>query len=393
MSGNLKSRFNITKQNIDNNSDDNSISEQVINTNEEQIYIKDNITSNLKSTLLNKIEHIPVWFDYTKEQQTQLIKRFIDNELKTNNIIIHDFEKDEIFNFLISSLQNFAGIQNFIDNEKVDTIMINGTNSIYIEIAGKKFDTDTNLDKNQLVYLLNSIKNMAGYKNFNQIERLKINNLCITIISDDISLSGINIFIKKVRKIDNNSLIENQIMPSEIFDFILYCISKRKNIIISGDTNTYKTSFLDLIISNFTSKQIYLMENDAQIYSDSKNITKFIIRHDSEYFDDITSEIIKIAPQYLITDFNKFNPQLLQSEGSIQTVKSNSVENTLKQIISAYVNNGDIEKFAKSKALKNVDYIIQFEKSESGAIILKDVVELKPAKTIQTSLKSIYKHI
>ena len=70
-------------------------------------------------------------------------------------------------------------------------------------------------------------------------------------------------------------------------------------------------------------------------------------------------------------------------------MRSDSIENTLKNLICEYINDGLTEKFAKTKALSDIDYIIQMERNSDGSLKLATIVELTPAKTMPLSVKKI----
>ena len=46
----------------------------------------ENFEAELKQALLDKIDSIPVWFEYTSERQKGLIKSFVENKLFSANI-------------------------------------------------------------------------------------------------------------------------------------------------------------------------------------------------------------------------------------------------------------------------------------------------------------------
>ena len=390
MSNKLSSRFennskktdNIANENLQNIAENQLTPELVRNfsdTNNSNID-----TKNLMKSLEEKIHNIPVWFDYSTEQQIELINRFISAKIENDNLILTSEQKNELINQIIKSISNFGAISQYLSNEKIQSITVNGTQSIYIEIDNKILNTEDNLNENQLKFLINSIKQAGKIDKFKDITKLTVDNLLITIIDNSISTKGINIRIQKNKIFTQNELFQKNIMNNEIFNFILSVIKLKKNIVISGDTNTFKTKLIEVILPFIATQRVYLIEKQQEILTNFKTLSKFQINNLSPSV--LISELTKQQPEYLISDLNFINIDTIQSEGSIITIKENSVENVLKSLISCYISTGLPEKFAKSKALEKIDYIIHFTKNDLGYTKLHSIIELKPSKTMQTSL-------
>lgn len=65
-----------------------------------------------------------------------------------------------------------------------------------------------------------------------------------------ISISGVNIFIRKLKNADRDFIIDSSMMSKEVFDFLLYIIDEKKNIVLSGDINSGKTTLLEALINS-----------------------------------------------------------------------------------------------------------------------------------------------
>ena len=91
----------------------------------------------LKKALLEKIDSIPVWFEYTADKQKELIKSFVENKLSSEAIKLADNEKDDLIEKLFTSIMGFGPLDYLIVQENVDAIYVNSVNSVHIEINGK----------------------------------------------------------------------------------------------------------------------------------------------------------------------------------------------------------------------------------------------------------------
>ena len=350
------------------------------------------IEQEFKQALMEKIDSIPVWFEYSQIRQKELIKSFVENKLGLEHIQISSIDKDILLDTLYSSITNFGAVQYLLDNSKVSDVMINGTKSVHIVIGGKVLNTEIKLTEKQLNFLINTLKNISGNSDFNHIQNIRTDKYIIKIIGANVCLNGTNITIKKIKEYDKKSIIKSGMMSAEIFDFLVSAVDMKKNIIISGGINSGKTVLTDVLLkSACAAKRTYLIEQNEQILTDYDMLVKFVTDKESEEYKNLVSEIQKLMPDYVITDLNSVEPNFSDLRGYIATLRANTAEFALKNLISLFMQDGTPEKFAKSKALTNFDYIVQLNRDSNGSVKLTSIVELSPAKTMQLSVKTIAK--
>lgn len=350
----------------------------------------------LKKALLEKIDSIPVWFEYTADKQKELIKSFVENKLSSEAIKLADNEKDDLIEKLFTSIMGFGPLDYLIVQENVDAIFVNGINSVHIEINGKILNTEMKLNEKQINFILSNISSMSGVKfdDSKNIWNCKVNNLVITVIMPNISQSGYNITIRKSCDFDMDKLIQNNMMSKEILDFIVLMINSKKNIVISGDINSGKTTLLDVLVkSTLEDKRAILLENYSSISSDFNTLMKFLIdKHSVDYYL-LLSNILKMSSDYILSDLNFVIPELSDVKGNISTLRASSIDNALSKLISSVISADNIsEKYAKAKVLTNIDYIIQLNRMNDGVRRITSVVELTPARTAALSVKFIAKY-
>ena len=350
----------------------------------------------LKKALLEKIDTIPVWSEYPPGRQRDLIKSFLDNRLTTDCKNLSDSEKEDLIEKLFSSIMGFGPLDYLISQDNVDTVFVNGTNSVHIEINGKILNTEMKLSTKQLSLILNNISVMSGVRidKSKNIWNCCFNNLSITVIMPNISQAGYNITIRKIIVFDSDQLIENNMLSKEIFDFIVLMVRSKKNIVISGDINSGKTSFLDVLIKSvLEDKRSILLENTPFISTDFNTLMKFLIDIHSDDYDELLSNVLKMAPDYILSDLNIAIPQLSDIKGNIFTLRASSVENAMSKLINSVISKENIsEKLAKTKILTDYDYIIQINRMSDGVRRVTSIVELTPARTSAMSVKTIVKY-
>ena len=202
MQNNISNRFNLKTDADDLETDNNLLNDNTASNDTENNAQDTNahlfdLETEIKSKLKKKIANVPIWNEYSNEQQNKMISNFVDNQLSNTEISLSQEDKTIIQKDIINSKHEFGALNKLIENEKVESVYVNSSRSIYIEIDNKILNPEISLDKEELKFILNSIKEMAKLNDFNGIKKFKTDNFVITIIGNDICKSGTNIAICK----------------------------------------------------------------------------------------------------------------------------------------------------------------------------------------------------
>lgn len=106
--------------------------------------------NNLAEDLLEKVNSVPYWNEYTFDEQRKMVRYFVKNS---------DVEdKKAAFEFLLPCVTGFGELQKLLNNEKVSAVLVNEDMSVHIEIDENVFDTEMILSRNMFQYVLNYVK-------------------------------------------------------------------------------------------------------------------------------------------------------------------------------------------------------------------------------------------
>lgn len=100
--------------------------------------------------LLEKVNSVPYWNEYTVDEQCDMVRSFVKNADVEN--------KEVIYNTIVPYVIAFGPLQKLLDNEKVNAVFVKDDMSVHIEIDGNVFDTEIVLSFNMFQYVLNYIK-------------------------------------------------------------------------------------------------------------------------------------------------------------------------------------------------------------------------------------------
>lgn len=104
----------------------------------------------LLEELLEKVNSVPYWNEYTVEKQRELVGFFVANSDVD--------DKETVCKTLEDYVIAFGPLQKLIDNERVSAVFVKDVNSVYIEIDGREFNTEIGLSDNMFQYILNYVK-------------------------------------------------------------------------------------------------------------------------------------------------------------------------------------------------------------------------------------------
>lgn len=355
----------------------------------------DVLESDLKKALLDKIDSIPVWFQYTPDKQKELIKSFVDNKLSSDGVEMSWTGSEELTDKLFNSLMGFGPLDYLIVQDKVSCVFVNGTQGVHIEIAGKILNTEMKLIDRQLSTILNNISIMSGEKidDSKNIWNCRVKNLFITVIMPSISTGGVNITIRKYVPCDMRYIIDNNMMTKEIFDFLAAMATAKKNIVIAGDINSGKSTLLNILMNTvLPGKRSVLLEEMPQLSLNDNNTMRFSINKKSGDYIALLTDVLKMMPEYIISDLNSSIPEISDMQGVMTTLRASSVDAAISKLVTEFISDMNLpEKYAKHRVLNNFDYLVQINQMKDGTKKVTAVVELTPARTAAMSVKFIAK--
>lgn len=173
---------------------------------------------------------------------------------------------------LFNAFRKLDLLQEFLEDENITEIMINGTQSIFYERAGRLYQSDKRfVSRDKLEDVIQQI--VAGSNRLvNEASpivdaRLKDGSR-VNVVLAPIALNGPIVTIRKFPKesVTMEQLISWGSVSREAVDFLAMLVAARYNIFISGGTGSGKTTFLNAL-SQYIPKdeRIITIEDNAEL--------------------------------------------------------------------------------------------------------------------------------
>jgi len=345
-----------------------------------------------------KIDSIPI-----EELNTPEWKIKIEQAIKSSiaSLDSDNFDAnlgDNLFQEVMDEIFGLGPIENFIKNDRINEVMINGKDNIYIERDGCVHKTEKTFSSNDMILsmrdrILAPLGKRIDTSSPTVDARLKDGSRVHAII-EPLSLLGpvvtIRKFLKNMLKVSD--LIESNSLNEELAAFLKLSVQKRKNIIISGGTGTGKTTLLNVISAFINPRErIITIEDSSElklpqthtIYLESRppNIEgkgEISIR-------DLLKNSLRMRPDRIIIGECRGGEALdmLQAmntghSGSMTTLHANSCRDTLSRLETMVLMSGfDLPLRAIREQISSaVDLIIQLTRTSNGKRIISSVTEV-----------------
>ena len=216
------------------------------------------------------LEELDLSRDIPDEELTELIHRVLDEASGREYIPLG--KKAELGRELFNAFRKFDLLQEFLEDDEITEIMINGTQNIFLEKegklirSGKRFVSREKLEDviQQIVAGSNRIVNEASPI----VDARLPDGSRVNVVLGPIALNGPIVTIRKFPKeaITMKQLIRWGSICREVKEFLVKLVRAGYNIFISGGTGSGKTTFLNAL-SQYIPKdeRIITIEDNAEL--------------------------------------------------------------------------------------------------------------------------------
>lgn len=204
------------------------------------------------------------------EELTRLIHRVLKEACEEEYIPLA--RRSSLGRELFNAFRKLNLLQEFLEDEEITEIMINGTQSIFLEKAGQVFQAEKRFASAEK--LEDVIQQIAAGANriVNEASpivdaRLKDGSR-VNIVLAPVALNGPIVTIRKFPKeaITMQHLKDWQSIDAEVADFLTILVAAGYNIFISGGTGSGKTTFLNALSQYIPSdERIITIEDNAEL--------------------------------------------------------------------------------------------------------------------------------
>jgi pilus assembly protein CpaF len=227
----------------------------------------ENVINRIKRELIGKLE-------YLEDVSDENLKKMIGEELQKAEGDLHIPVKKriELSRQIFHSMRKLDILQDFLEDESVTEIMINGPNNIFVERAGRLYKSERRFDSEET--LRNVIQQIVAKCNRVVNESSPIvdarlgDGSRVNVVLSPVALNGPILTIRRFPKdpFMMKDLIRIGSLDNEVALFLEKLVISGYNIIISGGTGSGKTTFLNALSAFIPAdERIITIEDSAEL--------------------------------------------------------------------------------------------------------------------------------
>lgn len=347
----------------------------------------------IQEEILNEI-------DLSKEVEDDTLAEMIREilELHSSREFIPLKEKASIGKELFNTFRKLDIIQEFLEDEEVTEIMINGTEKIFVEKHGQLYETERHFySKKKLEDVIQQI--VAGANRLvNEASPIVDARLPdgsrVNVVLSPTALNGPIVTIRKFPKeaVTMQQLVCWGALDEETAEFLKLLVKSKYNIFISGGTGSGKTTFLNAL-SEFIpeDERVITIEDNAELKIQGiRNLVRLEARNANVEgigeitIQDLFKSALRMRPDRILVgevrQFEAFSMIEAMSSGhpgSMSTGHANSPQDMLMRLETMILTGLNIPLLAiQRKIASGVDIIVHLSRFRDKSRKVAEIVEV-----------------
>jgi pilus assembly protein CpaF len=287
-----------------------------------------------------------------------LVTNFLAEE--AGSFINSSEQRKKLTNEILDEVLGLGPLEDLIADDKINDIMVNNKDEVFIERQGKTVLTDKKFISNdQVRVVIERIIAPIGRhidESSPMVDARLPDGSRVNAIIPPLSLTGPTLTIRKFRKESYKvqELIDMHAFTAEMAEFIRACVTSRKNMIVSGGTGSGKTTILN-VLSNYIpeNERIITLEDAAELRLNQQHWIRLESRSPNIEgkgaitIRDLFTNTLRMRPDRIIIGECRGMETLdmLQAmntghDGSMTTIHANSTSDVLTRLDSMILMSG-----------------------------------------------------
>jgi pilus assembly protein CpaF len=332
------------------------------------------------------------------QQHGERIAELMSEEIVASGRAIPERDRSRLIRRAQSELLGFGPIDEFLNDQTVSEIMVNGPHQIWVERAGKLVETNARFHDNEHVRrIIDRIIAPLGRhcdETSPMVDGRLPDGSRVNIIIPPLCLNGPTLTIRKFSRkpLKAHDLVARGSASQELVDFLNICVTGKINIIVAGSTGSGKTTMLN-VLSSFIpdDERIVTIENAAEIQLQQRHVVTLESRppnlegKGAIEMRDLVVNALRMRPDRIIVGECRAGETLdmLQAmntghDGSMTTLHANTPRDAIRRMETMVLMSGmDLPVRAiREQIASAVDLIIQLERLQDGSRRITHVSEV-----------------
>ena len=298
-----------------------------------------------------------------------------------------------------SALENFLGpVLEYLNDESVSEVLINGPSEIWVERGGKLYKTPAKFEgEDSLQAAINNIAQSVGRRISDKEPRLDARlpdgSRIHAVIPPVVKHSAISIRKFKKTEVTFKQYIQWDAISVEGAKFLDACMYLGKNIIVSGGTGSGKTTLLNLLCSRIpTGQRVIVIEDAAELNVQYEHVLCMETQQKDPQglgevsMQDLLKSSLRMRPDRIIVGevrggeaLDLINAMNTGHKGCMGTVHANSAADAMVRLeVLAQSSEAKISQKAIQYQISSaVEVIVQISRLSDGSRRIVEISEVR----------------
>jgi pilus assembly protein CpaF len=332
------------------------------------------------------------------ESAREEIRDIVNEIIAIKSIVMSISEQEELLDDICNDVLGYGPLEPLLARDDIADIMVNGANTVYIEVAGKIQQTNIRFrDNQQLLNICQRIVNQIGRRvdEASPICDARLpDGSRVNAIVPPLAIDGPSLTIRKFKK---DKLTLDQLVKfgsitkegAEILQVIGHC---RANVLISGGTGSGKTTLLNCLTYYIENdERIITCEDAAELQLQQPHVVRLETRppnlegEGQVTMRDLVKNCLRMRPERIIVGevrgpeaFDLLQAMNTGHDGSMGTLHANTPREALSRLESMITMGGYTlpSKTIREMICSSVDVVIQAARLRDGSRRITHVTEV-----------------
>lgn len=374
------------------------------------------LTDYLKRLRADVVSELEKRYGISDHELRDHVEQKIDDAFKKSpppQIPGHNAES-EVKKYLIDEILGLGPLEEFMRDDEIDEIMVNGPDKVFVEKNGKLILTDRRFNNADHVRTVIERILMPAGRTVNErtpyVDARLSDGSRVHAIIPPLSLTGPMITIRRFSRIPytmDDLVYRFKSLTPEVAEFLRICVHLKKNIIVSGGASSGKTTLLN-VLSNYIlpTERVICIEDSAELRLSQNNLGRLEARQQGTEaktqvsIRDLVRNALRMRPDRIIVGECRGAEALdmLQAmntghDGSLTTLHANAPRDALARLETMVLMAGvDLPLRAiREQIASSVNIVVQSGRLADGNRKILEVVEVTGIEDNIIQTKTLFK--
>ncbi|QRM27649.1 CpaF family protein [Microvirga sp. VF16] len=332
------------------------------------------------------------------DQAREAIGDVVRDIVTAKKFVLSIVEQDDLLQDICNDVLGYGPLEPLLARDDIADIMVNGADTVYIEVAGKVQKTDIQFrDNAQLLHICQRIVSQVGRRvdESSPICDARLSDGSrVNVIAPPLAIDGPTLTIRKFKKdkLTLNQLVNFGTISPEGATVLEIIGRVRCNVIVSGGTGSGKTTLLNCLTRYIEpGERVVTCEDAAELQLQQPHVVRLETRPPNIEGEgqitmrDLVKNCLRMRPERIIVGevrgpeaFDLLQAMNTGHDGSMGTLHANSPREAISRVESMITMGGFSlpSRTIREMIVSSVDVIIQAARLRDGSRRITHITEV-----------------